>query len=127
MTYLSELVQRYPVLAACRAEIQAAYEALIASYAAGGKLLVCGNGGSAADADHIVGELMKGYLKPRPLSEDARAHLAAADPTLGPQIASKLQAGLPAINLAAHAALSTAFANDVSAELSYAQAAQGYG
>jgi len=127
MTHLDELIQRFPVLAACRAEIQAAYEALAACYAAGGKLLVCGNGGSAADADHIVGELMKGFLKPRPLPEQMRTRLSAADPSLGPLLASRLQSALPAINLAADAALCTAFANDVSAELSYAQAAHGHG
>jgi D-sedoheptulose 7-phosphate isomerase len=127
MTHLDDLLQRYPVLAACRAEIQAAYEALAACYAAGGKLLVCGNGGSAADADHIVGELMKGFLKPRPLPPDLRTRLSAVDPALGSLLASQLQSGLPAINLAADAALRTGFANDVSAELSYAQAAHVHG
>jgi D-sedoheptulose 7-phosphate isomerase len=127
MTHLNELVQRYPALAACSGEIQAAFEGLVACYAAGGKLLVCGNGGSAADADHIVGELMKGFLKPRPLGEDRAARLRAADPVLGPLLASQLQSGLPALNLAASAALLTAFANDVNAELSYAQAAHGHG
>jgi D-sedoheptulose 7-phosphate isomerase len=127
MTHLSGLIQRYPVLAACQVEIQSAYEALTACYDAGGKLLVCGNGGSAADADHIVGELMKGFLKPRPLAPDAQARLRAADSALGPLLASQLQSGLPALNLAAHPALSTAFANDVNAELAYAQAAHGYG
>ena len=127
MTQLTELIQRYPVLAECRGEIQDAADALIACFAAGGKLLVCGNGGSAADADHIVGELMKGYLKPRPLAQDVQALLRAADPALGPQLASALQSGLPAMNLAAHTALSTAFANDVNAALFYAQAALGYG
>lgn len=88
---------------------------------------MCGNGGSAADADHIVGELMKGYLKPRSLARDTQALLRAADPALGPQLASQLQTGLPAMNLAAHTALSTAFGNDVNAAFSYAQAALGYG
>ena len=127
MTHLDELLSRYPALAPCRAAIMAACDALVRSYAAGGKLLVCGNGGSAADADHIVGELMKGFLSARPLPEAQRARLRAADAELGPGLAGRLQGALPAINLAAASALATAFANDVNAELTYAQAASGYG
>ena len=126
MNHLDELIQRYPALASCQEAIRAAYDALARCYAAGGKILICGNGGSAADSDHIVGELMKGFLSPRPLAEPVRKHLEAADPELGPTLARKLQAGLPAINLSAASALGTAFANDVSAELSYAQAALAY-
>jgi D-sedoheptulose 7-phosphate isomerase len=96
-------------------------------YASGGKVLVCGNGGSAADADHIVGELMKGFLRKRPLPADQRASLAAADPEFGDDIAAKLQGALPAINLSAASAFTTAFGNDVSAYLAYAQAVLGYG
>jgi len=127
MKHLDELVARYPALAPCQPAVEAAFRTLTESWAAGGKLLVCGNGGSAADADHIVGELMKGYLSPRPLAEEVRARLCAADPQLGPVLAQKLQAALPAINLAAASALGTAFGNDVSAELFFAQAALGYG
>jgi D-sedoheptulose 7-phosphate isomerase len=127
MNHLDELVGRYPALSGCRAEIEAAIRALSECYAAGGKLLVCGNGGSAADADHIVGELMKGYLKPRPLSEDLRARLRAVDPALGPALAECLQGALPAVNLTAGSALLSAFANDVRPELAYAQAAFGHG
>lgn len=127
MNLLDELVSRYPALAECRADIDAAYQALVAAFSGGGKLLICGNGGSAADADHIVGELMKGYLLPRPLSAEVRARLTAASPELGPVLAEKLQGALPAINLAAGVALPTAFANDVSAELAFAQAAHGHG
>jgi D-sedoheptulose 7-phosphate isomerase len=127
MNHLEELVSRYPALAACRADIEAACRALVKSYTAGGKLLICGNGGSAADSDHIVGELMKGFLLRRPLSADLRARLVAASPELGPAIAEKLQGALPAIDLAAGIALPTAFGNDVSAELAFAQAAYGHG
>jgi D-sedoheptulose 7-phosphate isomerase len=127
MNHLDELVGRYPALSACGAEIESAIRALVECYAAGGKLLVCGNGGSAADSDHIVGELMKGYLKPRPLDEELRARLRAADPALGPALADNLQGALPAVNLTAGGALLSAFSNDVRPELAYAQAALGHG
>jgi D-sedoheptulose 7-phosphate isomerase len=127
MNHLDELVGRYPALSECRAAIESAIRVLTECYAAGGKLLVCGNGGSAADSDHIVGELMKGYLKPRPVSQDMRARLRAADPALGPALAECLQGALSAINLTAGAALLSAFANDVRPELAYAQAAFGHG
>lgn len=127
MTHLDELVERFPGLASCRTDIEAAYRALVDCFSAGGRLLVCGNGGSAADSDHIVGELMKGFLKPRPLPEDLRARLRATDRVLGHVLAEKLQGALPAISLAAGAALLSAFGNDVSAELAYAQATVGYG
>jgi D-sedoheptulose 7-phosphate isomerase len=127
MTLLDELVSRYPSLAAVRGQVDAAFHALVDCYAAGGKLLVCGNGGSAADADHIVGELMKGYLSPRRLPAAAREKLRAADPELGPVLGDKLQGTLPAINISAISAFATAFGNDVAGELAFAQAASGYG
>jgi D-sedoheptulose 7-phosphate isomerase len=127
MNHLDELVRRYPVLAPLRGAIESAIRALESCYASGGKLLVCGNGGSAADSDHIVGELMKGYLRPRPVSADAAARLRAADPLLGPALAESLQGALPALNLTAGAALLSAFGNDVRPELAYAQAAWGHG
>jgi len=127
MTLLEELVSRYPSLSAVRGEIDSAFHALVDCYAAGGTLLVCGNGGSAADSDHIVGELMKGYLRPRRLPADTRDRLRAADPELGPVLGEKLQGALRAINISAISAFATAFANDVSAELAFAQAVSGYG
>ena len=127
MNHLDELIERYPVLSKCRPAIESAIRALADCYAAGGKLLVCGNGGSAADSDHIVGELMKGYLKPRRLDDDLRARLRAADPALGPALADCLQGALPAISLTAGSALLSAFSNDVRPELAYAQAAFGHG
>jgi len=125
--FLDELLARYPALTDCRQHIEAGYRILVDCFASGGTLLVCGNGGSAADADHIVGELMKGFLKQRPLPEDIRARLAAADAEIGVGIGARLQGALPAINLAAGASFSTAFGNDVSPELAYAQAVNGYG
>jgi D-sedoheptulose 7-phosphate isomerase len=124
---LDELVVRYPVLDACRSDIEAAFALLARTFAGGGKLLVCGNGGSAADADHIVGELMKGFRRPRRPSGETAARLRRADPELGPRLASRLQQGLPAINLAAGSALPTAFANDEDPGLVFAQAVLGLG
>jgi D-sedoheptulose 7-phosphate isomerase len=124
---LDELVARHPVLASCRTDIEAAFALLARTFAAGGKLLVCGNGGSAADADHIVGELMKGFRKARRPSGETAARLAAADPEFGPRLASRLQLGLPAVNLAAGSALPTAFANDEDPGLVFAQQVLGLG
>jgi D-sedoheptulose 7-phosphate isomerase len=88
---------------------------------------VCGNGGSAADSDHIVGELMKSYLRPRRLPDDAQARMRAAEPALGQALAEHLQGALPAVNLTAGSALLSAYGNDVRPELAYAQAAWGHG
>jgi D-sedoheptulose 7-phosphate isomerase len=125
--HLQDLERRCPSLVACRQDIVAAYRLLESCYAAGGKLLLCGNGGSAADCDHIAGELMKGFLLRRPLPEEARKALEAGDPEMGPGLAAQLQGALPAVNLAAQSALSTAFANDVNAELVFAQQVMGHG
>jgi D-sedoheptulose 7-phosphate isomerase len=124
---LDELVSRHPGLGVCRADIEAAFALLAHTFAGGGKLLVCGNGGSAADADHIVGELMKGFRRVRRPSGETAARLAASDPELGPRLAGRLQLGLPAINLAAGSSLPTAFANDVDPGLVFAQAVLGLG
>jgi D-sedoheptulose 7-phosphate isomerase len=127
MNLLDELITRYPALAPCVGAIASARDAMIASWERGGKLLVCGNGGSAADSEHIVGELMKGYLSLRRLPAELAARLGATDPELGPALGAKLQGALPTINLAGGTALPTAFANDVSGDLAFAQAALGHG
>lgn len=124
---LDELIKRYPVLKSVRGEIERTYEILEACYKNGGKLLIAGNGGSAADAEHIVGELMKGFIKRRPVPEKMQEALVLTDPKRGSILAQKLQGGLPAIALTNHAALSSAFANDVDGMLSYAQQVNGYG
>lgn len=124
---INALIERYPVLEAVKDDIQKVYDILEECYASGGKLLIAGNGGSAADSEHIVGELMKGFVKRRPLPEDFRKALKEADPVLGPELAEKLQGGLPAIALTNHAALSSAFVNDVDGLLPYAQQVCGYG
>lgn len=125
--YLDELIGRYPVLKTVRPEIQAAYEILEDCYAGGGKLLVAGNGGSCADAEHIVGELMKGFVKRRALSEEMQENLKQAGGAKGEELARSLQGCLPAIALTGHAGLSTAFLNDVNGEMIYAQQVNGYG
>ena len=124
---LNELLSRYPSLSACQADIERARDAIIASYEAGGQVLLCGNGGSCADCDHIVGELMKGFLKKRPLCEKKKAAMKAASSALDDAVLAKLQAGLPAISLPAIAGLNSAFCNDVDPELIYAQSVLGLG
>lgn len=118
---LNELLARYPQLNACVNEIENAKNEIIACYKSNAKLLLCGNGGSAADCDHIVGELAKGFLKRRPISESKKAAMLALYPSVSPETLSKLQVGLPAISLPSFAGLNSAFCNDVDPELIYAQ------
>ena len=113
-----QLINRYPILEGCRKDILSALEMLIASYAAGGKVLVCGNGGSAADAEHIVGELLKSFRKHRSVP------LGVAE-RLRPELAVKLEGSLPAISLVSMSGIITAFANDVDWETAYAQQVLG--
>lgn len=127
MNYLEELLTRYPVLTSIKDDIKEAYEILENCYKNGGKLLIAGNGGSCADAEHIVGELMKGFVKPRAVSAEFAKKLTEADPVRGGELAVKLQGGLPAIALTGHPGLSTAYLNDVDGNLIYAQQTYGYG
>lgn len=124
---LNELMTRYPCLGACREQIVAADKAIIDTYENGGKLLVCGNGGSCADSEHIVGELMKGFLSMRPLDEDYKAELKSANPELDDDMLGKLQGALPAIALTGHNGLTTAYSNDVDPSLIFAQQLFGIG
>jgi len=118
---LNELLKRYPALMDCKKEIENSAKVLIDCYNNGGKLLICGNGGSCADGEHIVGELMKGFLKARPLSDSKKEEMKANCPLLDDEALSKLQGGLPAISLPSIAGLNSAFCNDVDPELIYAQ------
>ena len=127
MKYLEELVERYPVLDAVKDDVRKAYELLEACYEQGGKLLIAGNGGSCADAEHIVGELMKGFVKRREVTDSFAECLRNADEVRGAELAKKLQGGLPAIALTGHAGLSTAYLNDVDGDLIFAQQTYGYG
>jgi D-sedoheptulose 7-phosphate isomerase len=123
----NDLVGRYPMLSAVKEEFFAAHKLLRDCYAAGGKLMVAGNGGSAADAEHIVGELMKGFIKKRPLNDALREKLTAVNAANGAMLADTLQEALPAIALTGHTALTTAFANDRAAVAAMAQQVLGYG
>lgn len=124
---LEELIERYPRLEMVRTDILDAYQILENCYMRGGKLLIAGNGGSCADAEHIVGELMKGFVKRRRLPGTLRAKLTECDEEHGAVLADSLQGGLMAIALTGHSGLSTAFANDVDADMIYAQQLCGYG
>ena len=125
------LIARYPALEGCGTDIRAAITALCECYRAGGKLIVCGNGGSASDAEHIVGELMKGFLLPRHLDEAMLAKLHAVcdakDPRAVDYFMQNLQGALPAISLPSQLAISTAFSNDQAPDLTFAQQVLGLG
>ena len=124
---LDQLIERYPALAGVREDIWAAYEVIADCYVNGGKLLIAGNGGSAAGAGHMVGELMKGFVKPRKLGKEMADKLIAVDGEMGQALADKLQGALPAIALVDHVALSTAYLNDMDPLLGFAQQLNGYG
>lgn len=119
--HLDLLIERYPVLKYVREDIKAVFEVLKTSYDAGGKLLAAGNGGSCADTEHIVGELMKGFVLKREVLPQFQQALSAVDAEAGKALFQKLQRGLPAIALSSHMALNTAYINDVYAEFMYAQ------
>jgi len=121
MNILNELLGRYPQLKSCAGDIQAAYELLAECYGQDGVVYLCGNGGSAADAEHIVGELMKSFTGHRPLPPDFTERLQ------DDAVAGRLEGALRAMALTGQISLSTAFANDVAAELVFAQQLFGYG
>lgn len=124
---LNLLIERYPKLAVCKEDIKKVYELLEAAYSNGRKLLVCGNGGSASDSEHIVGELMKEFKLKRKVYSDQATALKEIDPDLGQILADNLQGALPAICLTGHSSLTTAFINDANADLVFAQQVNGYG
>lgn len=124
---LDNLTERYPVLNDIRDQIAYAYEVMKDCYDHDGKLLIAGNGGSCADADHIVGELMKTFIKRRPVSKEFRAKLKEADPENGDTLSDKLGMSLMALSLSNQQTLNTAFSNDVDGDYIYAQQVLGYG
>lgn len=124
--HISDLIVRYPVLDVCASSIQRAYELLLASEQAGGTIFTCGNGGSNADAEHIVGELMKRFVKQRPLAAELVDSFEKTAGAEGVTVAGKLERGMRAIALGSQGALATAFANDVDADLMFAQELMGY-
>lgn len=125
--HIEVLIERYPQLLECRESIQAAYDILKEAYAKDRKLLVCGNGGSASDSEHIVGELMKEFKLKREVYHDQAEAMQRIDPELGGILAKHLQGALPAIALTGHSSLTTAFMNDSNPELIFAQQVNGYG
>jgi D-sedoheptulose 7-phosphate isomerase len=127
MNQIELLIQRYPVLECCKDDISAAFEILCDSYNNKGKLLVCGNGGSAADAEHIVGELMKGFRNSRKCDFITATKFKEIDEKMGAVLAENLQGALAAIALDGHIALSTAYMNDCSPLLCFAQQVNGFG
>ena len=124
---LGDLMRRHPELKPCQESILDAFKLIRDCYLTEHKLLLCGNGGSAADAEHIVGELMKGYLKKRRVPESISKAIREVDSETEPYLTSHLQGALPAISLIGHPALSTAYINDVAADMGFAQQVFGYG
>lgn len=125
--HIDLLIKRYPQLESAEAEIIEAYLILEECYKNSGKLLIAGNGGSAADSEHIVGELMKGFKHPRELSDEQKNKLISVNEELGTTLAENLQGALPAIALTGHPALSTAYMNDCEPLLCFAQQVNGFG
>ena len=121
------LIERYPLLKVCEQSIIDAYLVLEECYVNDGKLLIAGNGGSAADSEHIVGELMKRFKIPRPVTPEFAEKMNSIDPVRGENLACTLERGLMAIPLVAHEALSTAYINDVDGQNVFAQQLFGFG
>ncbi len=113
---MKDLLRRYPTLEICKKDIENALMLMIDTYKNGGKVLVCGNGGSAADSEHIVGELMKGFMLKR----------TVCDERIPEDLRKNLQGALPAISLPSQCAVLSAFINDVEPEMMYAQLVYGY-
>lgn len=125
--HLDHLLVRYKALSACDQDIYHAYRILEQCYASGGKLLIAGNGGSAADAEHIAGELMKSFILPRKMPISFVEKASTIHSLYGKKIADNLQGALPAIALDGHFALTTAYMNDCEPLLCFSQQVNGYG
>ena len=125
--HIDLLIDRYPVLEICKEDIISGYELLEECYTNGGKLLIAGNGGSAADAEHIAGALMKRFKTPRPIPNELKEKLIKIDPVRGENLSKNLERPLMAIPLVAHEALTTAYINDVDGLGVFAQQLYGFG
>lgn len=125
--HLDLLIERYPKLEECRQQIEEAYQILQDCYEGDNKLLIAGNGGSAADSEHIAGELMKRFKIARPVPAEFAEKLKSIDSGRGKDLACNLERGLMAIPLVAHEALSTAYINDVDGLGVFAQQLYGFG
>ena len=127
MEVMDDLLNSYPDIKSCKDDILKAFNLLKESYQTGGKVLVCGNGGSAADSEHIVGELMKGFMYKRPVAKEYEDLLTQEFGVEGDYLARNLQGALPAISLVSPSALMTAFSNDMAADMVFAQQVFGLG
>ncbi len=127
MDYIQQLIQRYPSLESVKADISAAFDIIADSYSKGGKLLIAGNGGSASDAEHIAGELMKTFSKKRNLPDSFISDIKKVDPEIADYLIPRMQPGLPTIALSGHASLNTACINDIDGNITFAQQVYGYG
>ena len=125
--HIDTLIQRIPRLLGCRQDINDAYVLLKKAYSNNRKLLVCGNGGSASDSEHIVGELMKGFLLPRKLDKKLEERFRQVCPDSADYFMENLQGALPALSMVNQVALNTAFANDQAPDLAFAQQLLGMG
>lgn len=127
MNFLDLLTEQHKNLMPIKQHIFAAYEVLEICYANSGKALVCGNGGSASDSEHIVGELMNGFMLNRPIPQNHRDAIKGLFPDDAEFFARSLQGCLPAISLVSQTSLITAYANDVDYSMAFAQQVYGYG
>ena len=127
MKHLADLLRRYPDLEPIAGDIEAAYKVMEEAYLHGGKLLVGGNGGSAGDSEHIVGELMKTFEKKRPIPQEIISRMEKLDSERGALLGREIQGALTAISITGHTALTTAVGNDVRPEFGFAQQVYGYG
>jgi len=127
MDYLQQLIESYPLLEGIKNDINDAYETIIESFSRGGKLLIAGNGGSASDAEHIVCELMKNFVKKRKLPEVFQKKIESFDPDISGYLLPRLQPGLPAISLSGHSSLNTACINDIDGNITFSEQVYGYG
>ena len=127
LNIFNNLFKEFPALETCKASVESAYDILKECYDNGGKVLICGNGGSASDSEHIVGELMKGFLLKRKIPGSAVDKISACFPGDYKYLADHLQGALPAISLVSQTAVSSAFINDVAADMVFAQQVYGYG
>ncbi len=123
---LEELIERYPILKECKNDIDEAFKVMVKSFETSHKMLIAGNGGSAADSNHIVGELMKSFELKRPISKELYEKIIKNE-KYGEMLANSLQGALPTISLNNHESLNTAFLNDVNPYVTFAQQVFGYG
>lgn len=126
-TILNKTIERHPLLSSSKEEIKDAFDLLCNCFSNKNKLLICGNGGSASDSDHMVAELMKSFFYKRTLPDHIKKQLISSSPEMGKYLAENIQPALRSISLTAHTALNTAIANDIDANLIFAQQVIGYG